>query len=90
MPKSGKCPGRLPEPVSQTTKRCEERLKMRLSTAAWLKPWLLDLKKVIRRRCEKPPRLGCAACQGWLAWETSVTVVSSSRWSLSDGLRYAM
>ena len=90
MPKSGKCPGRLPEPVSQTTKRCEERLKMRLSTAAWLKPWLLDLKKVIRRRCEKPPRLGCAACQGWPAWEPSVTVVFSSRWSLSDGLRYAM
>ena len=58
---------------------------MRLSTAAWLKPWLLDLKKVIRRRCAQPPRLGCAACQGWSAWEPSVTVVFSigSIWAKS-------
>ena len=29
---------------------------MRLRTAAWLKPWLLDLKKVIRRHCAQRRR----------------------------------
>ena len=70
---------RVPQPVSQTTKRCEERLKMRLRMAAWLRPWLLDLKKVIRRHCVQPPRLSGAACQASLAWDPLVALVFNSR-----------
>ena len=36
--------GGLPEPVSQRTNRCEERVEIRLSKAAWLKPCCTHLK----------------------------------------------